>query len=243
MAEFPPITIVMTTWSSNDQVGQARATYGWLARTTWEQQLQYAGQLHLHIADDGSQLPDFPRMIAPSGKFRGNQITHSRQERKGVGASLNAGLRQAFDVGPLAAFFTDDWALRWPCDLSPWAALLMEEEDIGVVRLGPPHPWLTGQIERFESDRWGIRIERHHFAWGHRPFLMHKRFYEYYGPFLEGVSALDCEEDYNKRFCEGDSAHLDMGDSDIVCAITYPFEHIGDVGLYNVIPQVEVGIA
>lgn len=228
---LPPITIVVTTYAPPGEAGVHRRNAALSAWQSWREHLKYEGELRVHIADDGSELVDYTESwwknlnrrhpLCPLGN-----LTYSRQERWGVGASLNAGFREAYKDSLLTLYAVDDWGLRSQFDLTPWVDLLTECESIGAVRLGPPHPDLTGTIEHYprppsgkvSDGLWYLRLDRHHFAFSHRPTLFHKRLTDAYGPFDEDISALECEQLYNERFCA-------TAGPDIVLALPTPWEH------------------
>ena len=193
-----PITICMTTWLPPERDGLTRERIASECITSWHRNIVYDGDVHLHIGDDGT--PDHEALIRLGQPWRRGSVSWSRQCGRGVGASLNAGLRHAHQRGPLSLYAVDDWLLTAPMDLNPWAELLVTQADIGMVRLGPPHPWLTGTIEA-QPPGWILRLDRHHFAFAHRPALYHQRLFDHYGCFVEDVNAYDCEIDYNARFC------------------------------------------
>ena len=213
--ENSPITIVCTTYFPPGEAGEDRADAAARAVELWDSHLHYERGIELHIADDGSSCFD---KYEPYIYF-GCGFTLSRQDRHGVGASLNAGFKQGFKNGPLVAYFVDDWATVDDFNLTPWAQLLLENEDIGCVRLGPPHPNLRGRVEMFQQG-WALRLDRYGVVCAHRPALYHKRFYDYYGPFDEDCSALECERLYNERYC------ADKNGPEIVYALYYPWFHV-----------------
>jgi len=237
---LPPLTIVMTTWMPEGPVGESRRSSAAAALLSWRLHLQYDGELRLHIADDGSPVEDLVRAVgARPNSFWPTSL--SRQQRRGVGASLNAGLRAAWNASPLAAYFVDDWGLRELLDITPWASLLMEDESVGCVRLGPPHPGLTGTVEMSPSG-WGLRLDPHHYAFGHRPALYHKRFFDAYGYFEEGTSALECERWYAEHFAKERTSTDLLRWPDIVYALSYPWVHLGEAEVGDVEPE-EVAVA
>jgi hypothetical protein len=233
----PAVTIVSTTYFPAGIDGATRRIAAQQALESWDRHLNYQGELRLHVADDGS--PDgnavgvsrFPFMV-------------SRQERRGVGASLNAGFRQAFERSPLALYAVDDWEVVEPFDLTLWADLLMEREDIGCVRLGPPHPGTRGSVEMFsleaeppanpERGGWFLRLDPYGFAFGHRPALYHRRMIDAYGWFEEGVNALECERLYAERYAR-ESLFGDM--PQVVLALPHPWRHIDSIELADIEPE------
>jgi len=226
---LPSIKIVSTTWLPEGAEGEVRLKGLSEVVESWDHYLQYEGDISLHISDDGSTgyLADELRNVASMIPFR---TSLSRQERHGVGASLNAGIRQVLQEDSLMLYLVDDWELLNAFDLTPWAKLLEEDESIGMVRLGLPHPWLTGQIIHHPACDWYMRLDRHHFAFAHRPALYHKRFFDAYGMFDEDINAYECERLYNERFCQA-------GGPDIALALPHPWRHIESVELAGVIPE------
>lgn len=224
----PPITIVMTTWAPEGDVGKLRIISARQAVDSWQEHLRYDGEIRLHIADDGSQHNGYPQSFRPFQHTRFGEPTFSRQARKGVGASLNAGFRQAFTTGTIALYAVDDWALTAELDLTPWVDIVRKDPSIGMIRLGPPHPDLTGRITHTPIG-WYIRLDRHHYAFAHRPALYWPSFYKAYGQFAEGVNAFDCEREYAENFCIASGP-------DIAYALPYSWEHVGRVEVGGVVP-------
>lgn len=227
-SDYPPVAVVMTTYLPEGEDGARRALVNYDTLASWNKYLAYEGDLWLHVADDGSRAP-----LASLGPWKIRLLGMSYQERHGVGASLNTGFRFAFDNHvPITAYFVDDWCLTSPLDITPWVRLLMEREDVGMVRLGPPHPNTTGTVEAFTSEwqSWGLRMDRYAYAFGHRPALYHKRMIDAYGWFKEDCNALVCEQDYAERFCR-------MEGPDIVLALPHPWQHLDSVELADVDPR------
>ncbi|MDZ4246457.1 MAG: hypothetical protein U1D67_04975, partial [Dehalococcoidia bacterium] len=195
------INIVVTTYYPDSELGRMRKAAAQNVMKSWDA-LVYEGHLQLIMEDDSV--------------------------RKGVGASLNRGFKRAFQTSPLAMYMVDDWMLNEYYDLDPWVKLIEEHEDIGMIRLGPPHPGLTGKIVH-DDNRWYMRLDRHDYVYGMRPALYHKRFFDAYGWFKEGVSAVECEQDYNVRFC-------DSRGPDIIYALPTPWEHIRTLDLGELQP-------
>ncbi len=222
------ITVAMTTWFPSGEEGTKRLAIAKQALASWEVFLyNKVGKVYLHIADDGSD-PDLVEELMDS--CIDYEPTVSSQQRHGVGASLNSGFRKAFERSDFVLYAVDDWALNYQFDLTPWIKLLEEREDIGAVRLGPPHPDLTGIVVH-DDNRWFLRLDRHHFAFSLRPTLFHKRMMERYGQFSENVNSYDVERMYSKRFNDLE------GPPEIVYAMPYPWDHIYGVELAGVNPR------
>lgn len=212
------VTIVMTTYFIHpERVKVAEDTL-----KSWNDKLYYEGDILLHIADDGSELSWTPRDF-----WKRSELTFSNQWRGGVGASLNKGFSKAFETSPYVLYMVDDWRLDTPFDITPWVYLLQQREDVGIVRLGPPHPHLFGRIEPMTElwQGWALRLDRHGLVVGHRPEIFHKRMIDSVGWFQEGVNAQECERLYSVRWAAKKDA------PDIVLALPHPWYHIDQAEL------------
>lgn len=227
----PPITALCTTYFPPGAEGALRERVAEDVVATWERHLSYDGEIRLHVADDGSDEEHFEKFWAFTERWRDSS---SSQQRRGVGASLNHALRAAFAVSPLALYLIDDWKALADFDLTPWADLLINDDvppaRTGMVRFSPPHPGLTGVVTAFPSG-WGLRLDRHNFAFATRPALYHQRMIDRYGWFDEGVNAFVVEDRYNNQFCEG----MD-GDIGIVLALPLIFDHVESIELGDITP-------
>jgi len=194
---------------------------------SWAENLKYNSTIYLHVADDGGPIkPDIEKMGRIINKtpnsFMSRKITYSEQKAQGVGASLNAGFRKAYELSPIVLYLVDDWKLEQPFDISPWVYLLEKREDIGCVRLGPPHPHLSGSIEPMTElwQGWALRLNRYGLSIGHRPELFHKRMTDYYGWYEEGTNAQEVERLYSVKWA------ADENGPGIAYALYHPWFHI-----------------
>lgn len=214
-----PITIVVTTYFPAGPVGDSRFASCLTALKTWAKFLRYDGELHYEIINSPDMITA-DHELALRRALKGKPVSFGFTNR-GVGAALNLGFLDSYAAGaPLTLYAADDWALDAPCDLSPWADLLIAQPPAGVVRLGPPHPDLTGTVLMLPQG-WVLRLDRHHYAFGHRPALYHQRMFEAYGRFDENSSAWECERLYNEHFCATPGP-------DVVYALPYPWRHVGE---------------
>lgn len=220
-----PLSIVCTTYFPLN----AELTRMSVAKKTiqsWHEFLVYDGPINLILSDDGS------RASVSNDIWQRGLVYRTWQDRGGVGASLNKGFKTAFSQsGPVACYFVDDWALTEPFYLTPWVYLLLKREDVGMVRLGPPHPNTRGSVEAFTDhiQSWGMRLERYGYSCGHRPALWHQRMIEHYGWFSEECSALECEKIYVEAF------NRQQG-PDVVQALPSKFFHLDSVELADIDP-------
>ena len=227
------VTVVVSTWLPDGPDGELRLVNLEETLKSWDRHLlngKRKRDIRYFVCDDWSE-PYLYARLARLLCARSPAPFLTSQPRRGVGASLNRGFTAAFEQGDIAAYFVDDWMLTAPLDLVPWVKLLEEDESIGMVRLGPPHPGTTGRVE-MTADGWALRLNREGFAFGHRPALYHRRFIEAYGPFAEGTSALECERLYNERFAATPGP-------DIVLALPHPWQHCDGPELAYIEPSEE----
>lgn len=221
-------SIVITTFFPEGPIGWDRLRTSVKAVRSWRENLQ-GDTFHIHIADDGSPTEILTAYVREVKYIWQHEIvTVSCQKRHGVGASLNTGFAFAFKESDVALMAVDDWMLLRPYDLSPWLDLLRQDETVGMVRLGPPHPNLKGQVRMYPSG-WGMLLERYGFAYGQRPALYHSRFHYYYGRYAEDCSALECERMYNEHICRS------SGPS-IVLALPDFWQHLESVSMSGIDP-------
>lgn len=186
------INLVVVAYLPPDLDGARRSDGFRVSLASWDKHL-IAPDLRLIMVNDGPVLPAWPEWS--------RQQIGLGHERNGLGASLNQGLRAAFEVSPLALSVPDDYLLASPYDLSPWAKMLMEDAAVGAVRLSSYYPGTGGTIEP-RTGGWVVTLDRHNLAAGLRPTLYHKRFFDAYGFFDEGISAWETERQFNERFCQ-----------------------------------------
>lgn len=188
-----------------------------------QQHLHYAGELSWYVADDGSPAEhvNAVRELLPDAPC------HS--ERRGYGANANAAWR-AINT-PLTLWLEDDWELREPLDLTPYANALQDEE-IGMVRLGYLNRGVSGSVVA-AADRlyWRLYhepIESNELVFTGHPSLRHTRYRDAYGWYPEGLTPGDTELGYAYRYRTART-----GAPWIVWPADYPpnglFAHIGTV--------------
>lgn len=219
---YPDLTIVMTTFFVMGDGGE-REDAANLTLASWDKHLLYPGVVHLHIADDGSEYEYVPAWTRGKTSF-------SKQKRCGVGASLNKGFRRAFETSPFVFYGVDDWLLNANYDLAAWVRVFIEHENIGMIRLGPPHPNLQGTVRHLDEHNWGLELDRYSFAYGQRPALYHQRFYEAYGDFPENLKAVECERIYSERVNS-------MPGPCVLLALPHPWQHIYTTSLSDMEPK------
>jgi hypothetical protein len=226
------ITIVMTTYFPNkERLLAANETIN-----SWKEHIKFNSPLNLHVADDGTEflnIEDSFNNLLQFGDTVFDRTTYSFNRQRGVGESLNKGFAKAFESSPYVLYAVDDWALTQDFDLTPWIEVLEKREDVGMVRLGPPHPHTEGKIEPLTDNwqSWGLRLNRKGYAFGHRPAMYHKRMIDCYGWFKTDCSAIECEKDYSHK------VNSNPLGPDVVLALPHPWQHIYTTSMSEVNPS------
>ncbi len=216
MAE--PITVILQTYQ--------RTGYALRTIAAAREFLRYS-DLRWYVADDGSDTAHLDAVLNACSPLAGY---HSA--RRGYGGNANAAWDAVDAVGALTFWLEDDWELRAPLDLYPYACLLMETAEIGMVRLGVlnldirARSWAHGGRVYWKLDR-EPHIDGTPVFTGH-PSLRHRRYRAAYGDYPVGLMPGDTELAYAWQFR--------MGSPDapgIVWPADYPaqgfFGHIGSV--------------
>lgn len=224
------ITIIMTTYVPSEEGGHVRGEYAAVAARALRQNLVSREPLNLHVADDGSERVDWVAGILDSWP----NATMTSVPRRGIGGSLNEALKH---VRPSDKWFytTDDWVLTAPLSLDR-AATLIEHYGYAYVRLAPIHPNLRCRTRFEQPIGWWLDIDpAEGYAFATRPFLASTRFYNHYGPFVEGVDAYVTERDYSDRVNAGQRGNLKLA-MDAQYGLEGPWEHIGEYEVGRIIP-------
>lgn len=215
-----PIVIILQTYKRTDCALRTIAA----AR----EYLRY-NDLRWYVADDGS--PD-AHVDAVLAALHDAPLAGYHSERRGYGGNANDAWDRADSMSALTFWLEDDWELRQPLDLYPYACLLMETDAIGMVRLGVLNldirgrTWAHGNMVYWTLDH-APHIDGTPVFTGH-PSLRHRRYRQAYGSYPTGLTPGDTELAYAWQFRVG--PHDGPG---IVWPADYPtmgfFGHIGTV--------------
>ncbi len=210
-----PITVILQTWERTDN---AIATIAAAKRY-----LHYGGPLRWYVADDGSRAEHWFKVMNAL-----DEGTEFHSVRRGYGANSNA----AWDAAKsdLTLWLEDDWELRAPLDLTPHAYALMDDDRLGMIRLGYIDParleplcLFGGRPYHTMSREWP---DNAFYAFTGHPSLRHRRYREAYGDYPTGHTPGDTELYYAYQYRIGEGPL-------IVWPEEYPpegyFAHIGSV--------------
>ena len=184
--EWPEVVIVLTTWEGPKQKHQfgAKLKYGKQMLDSIKAHLTYPNYTW-HIADDGSRQKYQERFL---GMFEGETYTFSDTKAQGdLGKNLNTGMRVALERSDFVLHWNDDYVLESEVDIRPYISLLQKHDDIGIVRLRPSN---TGfRLSAFDRDgrswMWVDPRSVGPVLVDTGKIIMHRRFWDYYGPYPE----------------------------------------------------------
>lgn len=184
--EYPELVIVLTTWEgpSEKNQGEAKLKYAKEMKESIKKHLSYPNYTW-HIADDGSKKGYQEEFLS---LFDGEEYTFSDTEAQGdFGKNLNIGMRTALRRSDFVLHWNDDYVLESKIDICPYVNLLQKHDDIGIVRLRPSNTGFKTTPFEMDGRSW---MHVGHTSPG--PVLvdtgkviMHRRFWDYYGPYPE----------------------------------------------------------
>lgn len=155
--------------------------------------------LGFHIADDGSGQEYTDTLRREIGDDYHVTLTDSR--RGGVGMNMNMGIDSCLQRADMWLHLEDDWELRQPLDLRPCVQMLLENESIGMIRLGYISPGVTGELVSAAGKLWWkLHKNSDTFVYTGHAALKHRRFFNTYQYFAEGIPPGLTEIDYCSRF-------------------------------------------
>lgn len=226
MDDYPPIYVLLTTYKRTEIA--LKTIQGVIQNFQWP-------NLGWVIVDDGSGGSHLGTLANELG---GNYtlFTYDSQ-RRGVGHGMNWGLHKIWEIGAdLALVLEDDWLCEKPFDPGPSVRLLMNHDDIGMVRYGYLSAGLSGEIISAENRLWWKFYQTQYtYTYAGHANLRHRRLHEVVGYYSEGLTPSLGELDYCSKYNNTNKA------PSIVWPLDYnhigPFVHIGGESLADVQPE------
>jgi len=195
-----PLVVVLKTWQGpTPQIAEQRLRRVQDVLASLDKNLVYPNWT-LHIADDGSEPPYVAKLLEVVGN---RPFTFSSSWADGdIGANLNAGLRIAFESTDVVLNWSDDLILMHPMNVGPYVDLLRSDSDTGFIQTRPIHPSVC-TVPTVRGGREYRRVK----AWSPNAFLivtsltlMHKRAWDFYGPYPEGLRMDIMQEEMAWRY-------------------------------------------
>lgn len=198
--EMSEVVVLIKTWQGPDEE-TARKRLAYLKETiaSLDKHLLYPN-LSWHIADDGSKL----WYAEAVGRLLGDRFyTYTDSMTNGdIGRNMNMGLRRAFERAEIVLNWSDDIVLQAPLDIEPYVDLLLNEPSIGYIVTRPQHPSLR-LTPLYLRERYWHKIEHYspnRFLLVTSLNLMHRRAWDFYGPYPEGLRMDIMQEEMAWRY-------------------------------------------
>ena len=167
--------------------------------------LDYPKELvSFYVGDDGSPSEHMDAILAEI-KNNGFELAgyHNEKSRPGTpfcGLGWNKALRQGHNHADIILWMEDDWVLERPLDIRPYVRLLLEREDVGIVRLSGLPDGLDLRVQTHNGIHYLECLRSTRMAYSGNPHLRHVRFSEYYGTFGINLTPGDLEIAYDEKF-------------------------------------------
>lgn len=182
MSDKLPITVIITTYDPGDN-----SRYPLLLKVceALAKNLKYPNLRYL-ITDDTKSYDHHLQMVDATQLYLGEgvEIQYINTAGRGVGFAKNNALREAFKVSPIVLLMEDDWLLTEPLDLLPHVQLLLDHDDIGIIRMG----FLGGDMTAKRMDYgswdaayWWLQAGSGFYVYSGQTSLRHARYYSAVG--------------------------------------------------------------
>jgi len=158
------------------------------------------GSLGWYVADDGSRDEHFKAVMETLEK-NGTHVFGSHHEKMGAGASWNRAIEEALKVSDVLLWIEDDWNLGWDLDIHPYVKMLLEREDVGMVRLGYLAVGLKCEVMGYDGIHYLKMSRETQYAYSGNPNLRHRRYFDAYKRYPTDKNPGECEvwHDYDVR--------------------------------------------
>jgi GT2 family glycosyltransferase len=221
MSSLPPLGVIFLTY--------ARTNYAIRTLKGMQKHLRYDGDIKLAVVDDGSSDEEHFRQACIHASFVGDLI-FSRTTKVGYGANANAAWWAFNNIAPVTLWMEDDWVLQRKLDVTPYVQMLMERDDVGMVRLGHMPIDLNLRSVGYNGRMYLDVKKDEQYAFSGNPHLKHVRVRDSWGiyPIGRNPGETEISYDYQVRAKGGEAIWwpLAIGDDP-------PFGHIGEVQSYE----------
>lgn len=200
-----PLTVMVTT---HDRTDTCIATIGSLV-----QHLKYP-DIRWVLCDDRSGPGHVAKVMDEFAKLgvEDVRICRTNDTAWGLGASMNNGLRMAFDTSPVVLTTEDDWMLERDLDVSEWVDFLMDHEEAAMVRMGMG--FFRRHNVRLAPDSHGLSVlmppKTGQTVWvvNNQVGLRHRRMYDAIGLYAENCHPDVSESNFNTRYRKATGNYL-----------------------------------
>jgi GT2 family glycosyltransferase len=186
------------------------------------------------ISDDGSEPEHVHAIVKEIGPNQ--EINMYNSNRAGVGHGMNVSIHGILKISPLVLTMEDDWELMRPLDLRPYVNLLMNDETIGMIRMGYISPGIEAEVVAAEGLLWWkLHQNGYQYVFSGHPNLRHFRYFDRVGYYQEGLPPGQTELDMCAKYNACSNAPSIMWPADY--GSMGLFGHIGSDSLAGVQPE------
>lgn len=188
MNDYPEVVILLITY---ERTAIALKTINGI-----KEKIHYP-KLSWHIADDGSNGNHVSSLINAIGP--GYQVTVSNTGGHSVGRSMNLGIKEVLKRADMWLHWEDDWIPRFDIELIRCVDLLEQRQDIGMIRLGRLVPEGLRAVLTYNAGYIWWKLEKDPpkgWSWNGNASMRHRRFFDAYGVYPEGMTPGKTEEIY-----------------------------------------------
>lgn len=213
---MPPLIVILLT--------STRTPYALKTIEGVHKNIVYAGEWLWYLAFDNETTEHFREVY----EVVSDTVIGYHCGSYGYGGAVNKAM-ESLNEYPVTLLLEDDWHLSQQWDLSPYVRLLMEREDVGMMRLG--HLPINLDLESYgHNGHMYLNVKKNRqYAFSGNPHLKHRRFYDAYGLYPTGLNPGDTEIAYDSQVRSKDGPMiwwpLMIGDR-------FLFSHIGATRSY-----------
>lgn len=175
MSDLPPVVVILQTYQ--------RTEYALKTIKAARERLLYPDLLW-YVADDGSDQKHFDTVMKA---LKGETIVGSHNEKMGYGATANRAFRAADALTTITLWLEDDWETRQPFPLENHVRLLLDDDNVGMVRLAQIPIDLEGITCGFGGEIYLRLYKTRQYYFSGNPSLRHRRFFAAYNLYPEGL--------------------------------------------------------
>ena len=183
MSEWPKVAICFLTYK--------RTEYAIRSLRSVIKRLKYPN-LGWYIASDGGPDEHYKAVMEVLTNI-GVPVFGTHHERLGPGASWNKAIDESLKQCDLILWVENDWELSKELDITPYVRLLMEKENVGMVRLGYMAVGLDCHTVGHDGIHY-LRIEKStQYQYSGNPSLRHRRYFDAYPRYPTDKNPGECE--------------------------------------------------
>lgn len=197
MDELPRLAIAMVTYKRTDEA--LRTIRGVSENLVYPNEL-----IGWFVGDDGSEKAHSNALILEIARTSHGRLMNYHNERftPMTGRGWNRVLGLGYQYSDFVLWLEDDWELTKPFFIEPYIRMLMEREDVGLVRLGHLAVGSDVHIVGHNGVHYLKYLKSTQYAYSGNPQIRHARYVKHYGWYATDKNPGEIELDYDARFRE-----------------------------------------